>query len=116
MGSHKACEPFVFRGALRGLQLACAKDKYAVTDGAPWIRQQYHRQLPMINNPVLWAWLFTVDRRAQPRGRCGHRGRCCLVLVGFDERRGNLHFGLGLVTIPVIALHLTEVEPKRVEP
>jgi len=51
-GNHKALGRILRREAGR-LQFACAKVKYAVTDGAEWIRQQYRRQLPMLDEHVL---------------------------------------------------------------
>lgn len=51
-GNHEALGRIMRREAGR-LQLACAKVKYAVTDGAEWIARQYRMQLPMLDEHIL---------------------------------------------------------------
>ncbi len=51
-GNHEALGRIMRREAGR-LQLASAKVKYAVTDGAEWIARQYRVQLPMLDAHVL---------------------------------------------------------------
>ena len=51
-GNHEAAGRIIRREAGR-LQLACAKVKYAVTDGAEWIARQYRVQLPMLDEHIL---------------------------------------------------------------
>jgi len=51
-GNHEALGRIMRREAGR-LGLASVKVKYAVTDGAEWIRQQYRKQLPMLDEHIL---------------------------------------------------------------
>lgn len=51
-GNHEALGRLMRREA-RGLRLGQAKSKYAVTDGAEWIANQYRRQLPMLDEHIL---------------------------------------------------------------
>ncbi len=51
-GNHKALGRIMHREAGR-LELASAKVKYAVTDGAEWISRQYRVQLPMLEAHIL---------------------------------------------------------------
>ena len=51
-GDHEALGRIMRREAGR-LRLASAKVKYAVTDGAEWIRRQYRKQLPMLDEHIL---------------------------------------------------------------
>jgi len=51
-GNHEALGRLMRREAGR-LQLGRAKVKYAVTDGADWIANQYRRQLPMLDEHIL---------------------------------------------------------------
>jgi hypothetical protein len=51
-GNHEALGRIMRREAGR-LQLASAKVKYAITDGAEWIHKQYQVQLPMLEAHIL---------------------------------------------------------------
>lgn len=51
-GDHEALGRLMRREAVR-LRLAEAKTKYAVSDGAPWIANQYGRNLPMLDEHIL---------------------------------------------------------------
>ena len=51
-GDHAVAGRLMRREARR-LQLATAKIKYAVSDGAEWIAHQYRRQLPMLDQHIL---------------------------------------------------------------
>ena len=51
-GNHEALGRLMRREARR-LRLGEAKVKYAVTDGAPWIANQYGRNLPMLDEHIL---------------------------------------------------------------
>jgi len=51
-GNHEALGRLMRREARR-LQFGQAKVKYAVTDGAEWIANQYRRQLPMLDEHIL---------------------------------------------------------------
>jgi hypothetical protein len=51
-GNHEVLGRLMRREAGR-LQLGRAKVKYAVTDGAEWIANQYRRQLPMLDEHIL---------------------------------------------------------------
>ena len=51
-GNHEVLGHLMRREAGR-LQLGRAKVKYAVTDGAEWIANQYRRQLPMLDEHIL---------------------------------------------------------------
>ena len=51
-GNHEVLGRLMRREAGR-LQLGGAKVKYAVTDGAEWIANQYRRQLPMLDQHIL---------------------------------------------------------------
>jgi len=52
MGNHRALGRLMRRHAAQ-LQLDKADRKYSVSDGADWIRNQYRRQLPMLDAMVL---------------------------------------------------------------
>jgi len=51
-GNHEALGRLMRREA-RSLHLGQAKSKYALSDGAEWIANQYHRQLPMLDEHIL---------------------------------------------------------------
>jgi hypothetical protein len=51
-GNHEALGRLMRREA-RGLHLAQAKVKYALSDGAEWIANQYRQQLPMLDEHIL---------------------------------------------------------------
>jgi hypothetical protein len=51
-GNHEALGRLMRREA-RSLHLGQAKTKYALSDGAEWIANQYHRQLPMLDEHIL---------------------------------------------------------------
>ena len=92
-GNHEALGRIMRREAGR-LQLACAKVKYAVTDGAEWIARQYRVQLPMLDTHILDYYHLqehVVNASQVLYGEGTHKARAwCETMMSVVWEQGSL--------------------------